>query len=340
MYVITILAAALSGFASWAATRMLLETLRAHDVMDAPNERSSHGAPVPRGGGAGLIAIALLSWLVLGLFTGVLGQVWPVVAGGALIAVVSWFDDVRGLPALPRFGAQVVAVVLVLALLPADALVFAGFLPLVVERILLALAWLWFVNLYNFMDGIDGMTGVETVAVAGGAAIVVLVVAGAGGGDGSRAPMAAVLAGGAAGFLVLNWHPARVFIGDVGAVTLGFLVGYLLIWLAVQGGAWPAALLLPAYYWADATVTLIPRLVRREPVWQGHRRHAYQLAVRAGRSHAWVAGRVAILDMVLAALALLSLEGGLLTWAALAAGAVITGLFLCYLRFQPGAETG
>jgi len=340
MILVTILAAALSGFATWAATRMLLETLTAHEIMDEPNERSSHAAPVPRGGGAGLIAFALLSWLALGLLTGVLGQIWPVVAGGALVAIVSWFDDVRGLPALPRFGAQVAAVVLVLALMPADQLVFGGFLPLAVERVLLALAWLWFINLYNFMDGIDGMTGVETLAVAGGVAVVVLILVTDAGGDWSRAPMAAVVAGGAAGFLILNWHPARVFIGDVGAVSLGFLVGYLLIWLAAEKGAWAAALLLPLYYWADATVTLIPRLIRREPVWQGHRRHAYQRAVQAGRGHAWVAGRVAMVDAVLAVLAIVSLEGGVWTWATLVAGAVTTVLFLCYLRFQPGAETG
>ena len=340
MYVITLLAAALSGFASWASTRMLLETLRSHNIIDEPNRRSSHVEPVPLGGGAGLVAIVLVSWLVLGLFTGTLPQTWPVVAGGGLLAVVSWFDDTRNLPALPRFGAQVLAVVFVLTLLPGDALVFDGFLPLILDRLFLALAWLWFVNLYNFMDGIDGMTGVETIAVAGGMAVLILVMLSGAGGDWSRAPMAAVVAGGAAGFLVLNWHPARVFIGDVGAVTLGFLVGYLLIWLAAQAGAWPAALLLPLYYWADATVTLIPRLIRREPVWQAHRRHAYQIAVKKGRGHAWVARRVAGLNVLLVVLALVSLAGGPWTWICLGTGAITVAGFLCYLRFQRGTETG
>jgi UDP-N-acetylmuramyl pentapeptide phosphotransferase/UDP-N-acetylglucosamine-1-phosphate transferase len=334
------MAAGLSGFASWAATRMLLETLLARDILDRPNERSSHAEPVPRGGGAGLVAIALLSWLMLAVLTGTLPQIWPVVAGGALIGVVSWLDDVRGLSALPRFAAQVVGVVLVLVLLPGDALLFDGFLPLVLDRIFLALAWLWFVNLYNFMDGIDGMTGVETISVAGGVALIVLATVAAAGGEWSRAPMAAVVAGGAAGFLVLNWHPARVFIGDVGAVSLGFLVGYLLVWLAAAEGQWAAAILLPFYYWADATLTLIPRLIRREPVWEGHRRHSYQIAVRNGRSHAWVAGRVALHNVVLVALALVSLKGGAWPWIALGAGAVTTGLFLCYLRFGSRSRTG
>ncbi len=338
MYLITLMAAASSGFASWAATRMLLEMLRAHNILDRPNQRSSHVDPVPLGGGAGVVAIALASWLVLGLFLGVLPDIWPVVAAGALIGLISWFDDVRNLPALPRFGAQVVAVVFVLALLPGDALVFDGIVPLWLDRLFLALAWIWFVNLYNFMDGIDGMTGVETVAVAGGVAVLILVMVAQAGGDWSRAPMAAVVAGGAAGFLVLNWHPARIFIGDVGAVTLGFLVGYLLIWLAAQAGEWAAALLLPLYYWADATVTLIPRLIRREPVWQGHRRHAYQIAVERGRSHAWVVRRVAAIDVFLLALALVSLEGGPWPWLCVGVGAVTVCLFLCYLRFQRGAE--
>ena len=339
MYVITLMAAGLSGFATWALTRMLLETLRAHDILDRPNDRSSHAAPVPRGGGLAIVTIALPSWLILSWFTGTLPYVWPVLAGALVLAAISWWDDVKDLPALPRFGAQIAAVVFVLALLPGNILLFDGLLPLWFERLLLALAWLWFINLFNFMDGIDGQSGAETIAIAGGLAIVVLSHVSRDGGDWSQAALAAVLAGGGAGFLVLNWHPAKIFLGDIGSVTLGFLLGFLLIWQAAAMGHWMAALLLPLYYWGDATLTLLMRMARGGKFWRPHRDHAYQAAIKGGRNHAWVVRRVSVVNILLIACAVASLAGGWLAWLALAVGMVTVAGFLWYLRSQNRAGT-
>ena len=250
MWTITLLAAFLTGFATWAMTRMVLEMLRERDIMDRPNDRSSHAAPVPRGGGLAIVGIGLPSWLILCWFTGTLAHMWPVLVGALVLAAVSWWDDVKDLPALPRLGAQILAVAFVLTLLPGNVLLFDGLVPVWLERIFLAFAWLWFINLFNFMDGIDGMTGTETIAIAVGLAILVLDQVTRLGGDWTQAALAAVLAGGAAGFLVLNWQPAKIFLGDVGSVTLGFLLGFLLVWQAAALGHWMAALLLPLYYWA------------------------------------------------------------------------------------------
>ena len=264
---------------------------------------------------------------------------WPVLAAVLVLAVISWWDDIKDLPALPRFGAQILAVAFVLALLPENVVLFDNLVPVWLERIFLALAWLWFINLYNFMDGIDGLTGAETIAIAGGLAILVLDHVSRQGGDWSQASLAAVLAGGAAGFLVLNWHPARIFLGDVGSVTLGFLLGFLLVWQAAAMGHWMAALLLPLYYWGDATTTLVMRMARGGTFWHPHRDHAYQAAIKGGRDHAWVVKRVCLVNVLLLACAYASLAGGWLAWLALGVGMVTVTCFLWYLRGQNRAGT-
>ena len=340
MILVTLIAAPLTGFATWAAARMVLELLTARDVMDRPNERSSHDRPVPRGGGLAVIGLALPSWFFLALFTGVFDQIWPVLVGALALAGLSFLDDVRGLPALPRFAGHIAAVALGLWFLPQSALLFDGFLPLWADRLITGLAWVWFINLFNFMDGIDGISGIETIGIGGGLAAGILILVDGQGGDWSRAPLAAVLAGAAAGFLVLNWHPAKLFLGDVGSVPLGYLLGSLLVWTACVAGLWWLALLLPLYYWADATTTLLRRGLRGEKVWQAHREHAYQVAVRGGASHAEVAGIVAVLNAALIALALIGLGGIVPGYAALGLGAILTGAALWYFRCRLGRADG
>ena len=263
-------------------------------IHDAPTARSSHAAVTPRGGGLALLAIVLPGWLLGGWLTA--GPAPLALAGlTAAVAGVSFIDDVRGLSPAVRLPAQLLAVLAgLLALDPAP--LFPEWLPVWLERGLLAVAWLWFVNLYNFMDGIDGITAVETFAIGSGLGLVGWVHGTNTVGVGPF--LAWLLAGGAAGFLVWNWAPAKIFLGDVGSVPLGFLIGALLLETA-SVGLWAPALILPGYYLADATITLIRRLLRGEKVWRPHREHAYQLAVQAGLSHAAVALRIAALNALL-----------------------------------------
>ena len=186
------------------------------------------------------------------------------------------------------------------------------------------------------MDGIDGITGVETIAVAGGLATALLIIASGEGGDWSRALPAAVLAGAASGFLVLNWHPAQLFLGDAGSVPLGYLLGWLLVWTACVAGLWWLALVLPLYYWADATTTLLARGARGEKVWRAHRRHAYQVAVRAGASHAAVAGFIALINVALVLLSLLALVRVIPVWSTITLAVVLTSMALWRLHHWPG----
>ena len=232
-------------------------------TLDHPNDRSSHTVPTPRGGGLGVMPVILLAWV---LFTDY--RPWTLLIGSLALMLGSWIDDRRGLPALTRLLLQSVVVAVFTVTLPIEIL------PLL---IVVWFALLWFVNLYNFMDGIDGITGVETVSLCVGITVICLI-------SGTAPNLvipALIIAAAGLGFLVWNWHPAKVFLGDSGSVPLGLLTGGLLIELAFAG-QWQAALILPAYYLADATITLCSRLLNGEKIWQAHRKHFYQRATRGG----------------------------------------------------------
>jgi len=296
---------ALLTLATAAASAILVGLVRRellrHDILDRPNERSSHQIPTPRGGGIGLMAALLPAWLIAafllpGAQAGPEGWVLPLAAVG--LAAVSWIDDLRSLGALPRLAAQFAAATAGILVLP--GLVFQGLFPPWLDATLAVIGWVWFINLFNFMDGIDGISGVEAIAVAIGIAAI--------GGllnelPGTLTAHALAVAAATAGFLVWNWHPARIFLGDIGSVALGYLLAWLLLALAARG-EWEAALILPLYYLADATITLLRRLARRERIWEAHREHFYQRAVQNGRSHARVSAAVAITNLALLILAL------------------------------------
>lgn len=283
---IALWAGVLSALGTWT----LLPVLRRF-VMDMPNPRSNHKAPVPRGGGIAMIAAMLLALTVAGV------PVYVLIAA-ALLAIVSFVDDIRGLGAGIRLVAQVVTVAVALYALPGR--IFPSFIPLPVEYIILAIAWIWFINLTNFMDGIDGISAMEAVMVSAGICIMHALYPWIGQ---QLATSAAVIASCAYGFYIFNRSPPKVFMGDVGSIPLGFLMGYLLIVLASNGYLLPA-LILPAYYVGDATYTLIARQLRGQKVWQAHSEHAYQQAVRLGLTHKQVVTRISWLNGVLIVLAM------------------------------------
>ncbi len=314
----TWLAAALAAAtlaASWIATGQVLAWLQRRQILDTPNHRSSHTRATPRGGGIGLLAAALTALFAFALATSTFMPWLMLIAAAAGLAVVSWRDDRGHVPARWRLLAQVAAVAAGLAVLDGGP-VFQGLLPRWLDLVAAGLAWVWFVNLTNFMDGIDGITGVEAASIGIGLALV-----------GAPAAPALIMAAAALGFLRWNWHPARLFMGDVGSVPLGYLLGALLLLLA-KSGHWAPALILPAYYLADATWTLGRRLLQGRKVWEAHREHFYQQAVHRGWSHGRVALAVGLVNAGLVALALAAPSH---PWPALAGAAVLVGWAM--LRF-------
>jgi len=308
------------ALASLVGTGLLVRLLRRAQFLDHPNERSSHSLPTPKGGGLLLTPLVIAGWSWWALELGE-PELWPLLAVAAGLCLLSWRDDLKSLPATLRLGAQGVAVALGLYLLGPQGSVTQGLLPAPLDLLFAWLAWLWFVNLFNFMDGIDGIAGVEALSIALGLALIWTFDLALGEG------YALLLAAAVLGFLPWNWAPARLFLGDSGSVPLGFLLGYLLVFAAYQG-YWAAALILPAYYWTDATFTLLRRLARREKVWQAHRGHWYQRAA-AEAGHAAVSLRVGLFNIAMILLAFATLFAG--DWPPLLACAVLTLAFLAYL---------
>ena len=287
------------------ATVALIPVLRRVQILDHPNDRSSHVAPTPRGAGLALVPIVAIGWAAAAVWVNEpvdLTILWCVL-GALLLCALSWLDDMRGLSPLIRLGAHGFVVAALLSLQPAETLYAQGLLPLWADRLVAGFIWLWFINLFNFMDGIDGISGIETLSIGVGLIVLAL-------GAASLSPSitpAAVLAGAALGFLFLNWHPAKIFLGDSGSVPLGLLLGWLLLDLAAKG-FWAAAVILPLYYLADATITIFVRILRGEKIWQAHRQHFYQRAVAGGSSHSQVVAMIGIANVGLIALALLSVN--------------------------------
>src|SRR3954453_7754219 len=265
-----------------------------------PNARSSHRIPTPQGGGVAVIAATLIAAVTVIAFAGAAEMKIPVAVFAAMlfIAAVGFVDDVRTIPVVPRLLLQGAAVAAVIVATP-DSLRIVPACPFWIERGLLVLAGLWFVNLVNFMDGLDLMTVAEIVPVTG--ALVLL-------GWFAELPApatvaAAALFGAMLGFAPFNRPVAKIFLGDVGSLPIGLLAGWCLLQLAWHQQI-AAALLLPLYYFTDAPVPLLLRLARHEPFWAAHRTHFYQRATDNGFSVSRVVSEVFALNAVLAALAI------------------------------------
>ena len=313
--------------AAWAGTWALLPLLRRLGAVATPNARSSHEHPTPTGGGIAPVLAVCVAWAAAPLVPGLAldgGAMAIVVLAALALAAVSWVDDLRGLGPATRLAAHFLAAGVGVLALPGP--VFQGLLPLWADAALAVLAWVWFVNLFNFMDGIDGIACAELAAVAIGVALVAMLAAV----GGAPVLLAMTLAAAALAFLLWNWHPARVFLGDAGVVPLAFLLGWVLLALAAAG-QWAAAAILPLVFVGDATLTLCRRLLRREPVWIAHRGHFYQHAANR-RGHAPVTVAVSVTNVGLALLAALSAVSPPLAAFALAAAALLVAALLWYFH--------
>lgn len=336
MFAALLLLIAALAFAGVALAIPKLMPLFARYAMARPNARSSHKQPIPQGGGAPIVlAVVLLAlaafWSGLVPPSSLEVRRYYLLALGAAftMALLGAADDIRPLPAWSRFVIQTVLAALIVFAAPAAWRLFPDFLPATVERALATLTLIWFVNLTNFMDGIDGITVAEG-APAGGA-LALLAALGLVSAEGGI--IAAALAGGLIGFFLYNRHPAKLFLGDVGSLPIGLLIGAALFELAATRSV-AAALLIPLYFVADATGTLIKGVAAGKDVLSAHRRHAYQNAVDGGVAVPQVVTRVLHLNLLLVVLALAALlaESALAETAILLAGTAATLVVLRRFR--------
>ncbi|MCB8819340.1 MraY family glycosyltransferase [Microvirga rosea] len=328
---------------------LVLRPLLVRYALARPNARSSHKTPTPQGGGIAIMAAVLIVVIAGAVFSpwapecacadmglrGLLSfhlsrdPVVVVLGAATLLALVGACDDIRPLPAVPRLILQFLAVFLVV--MAAKVRLLPDIVPFWLETTILIVGGVWFVNLVNFMDGLDWITVAEMVPITafltflglhvdGPFAIFTL---------GSGPLLASALCGALLGFAVFNKPVARLFLGDVGSLPIGLMVGWLLLMLA-RNGAFAAGLLLPLYYLMDATITLLRRLARGEKVWEAHRSHFYQKATDNGFSALAVSAHVFCLNLVLAGLAAITLvwPAPAVQLPALAAGLILVGLML------------
>ncbi len=270
------------------------------ELLDVPNQRSSHTVPTPRGGGLAFVA-AFLAGIVYLLLCGFFGpDRFPLflVVTSLLVAGIGFWDDLRPLPARYRFTVQVVAACLMVWAESRGGGAGSGFrfpfIPFPLLAAVLVLAVVWSLNLFNFMDGIDGLAASEGVFVAGGAAWLLALR-----GNAAAGLPLMMLAAACLGFLIWNWPPAGIFMGDVGSGFLGFVLAALALETSIFSTLLPVScwLILPAVFLTDTTITLLRRMGRGEKWYAAHRSHAYQHAAIIYRSHLRVTLAVLALDL-------------------------------------------
>lgn len=274
---------------SWLLVYRLRSWAEHRQIVDVPNQRSSHSKPTPLGGGLAIVGLALGGLLIYGFrFPSYWGTILPYFAGSALIAGVSLFDDLRSLPTLFRLGTHFLSAVIAIVSFGAWRTVnISGVASVELGWLGVPVTLLWIVgltNAYNFMDGIDGLAGGQALVAASS-----WVALGAVTGQPLVSGLGLLLAGTSVGFLCHNWSPARIFLGDVGSAFLGYTFAVLPVIAAradsriVLAGVmvlWPFAF--------DSCFTLLRRLLRGENIFAAHRSHLYQRLVMAGRSHSAV----------------------------------------------------
>lgn len=318
----SLVALAIAALISALITRTSRPLLQRY-ALARPNARSSHRIPTPQGAGIAVISATLLVASMWAAWANIAIPPALVIAT-IVIALVGFADDIVSLPVLVRLVLQAACVGAVVFTAPETARIVPA-LPLALERGLILLAGVWFVNLVNFMDGLDLMTVAEVVPVTSALFLLGWL------GDLSwpAALIATALCGAMLGFAPFNKPVAKVFLGDVGSLPIGLLLGWCLLELAWHGQP-AAALLLPGYYLADSTITLFRRIARREQFWSAHRSHFYQRATDNGFSVPRVTGEAFALNLVLALLAIVTVHAGAMaiTLVCLLAGAIAIAVVL------------
>lgn len=256
-------------FATLALLAYLMRSKVARAVLDHPNQRSLHATPVPRIGGVAMAAGVAIGWML-----GSMPIALTIAIGACALLALSLLDDVLDLPVMARLGGH-----LLVAAWVTHLLVPTGSALWLVAGLTLAIAWM--TNLYNFMDGSDGLAGGMALFGFGFYALAAWVA-----GSPDFAVASGVIAAAAMAFLIYNFHPARIFMGDAGSVPLGFLSGALGL-AGWSGGLWPAwfPVLVFSPFVVDATATLVRRAMKKEKVWRAHREHYYQRLIQLGWGH-------------------------------------------------------
>jgi len=309
----------LSFFASYIFTKILQKYLTKKSIMDIPNNRSMHKIPVPRGGGLAVMMIIIAGMLYY----------MPnpfLIISIAILMMISWIDDRKNISSSIRLISHLIAAFIGSFAFDDHMFFMNDIIPFWANRLIIVICWAWIMNLYNFMDGIDGITATQTITNMFGFALLISLF----NIDFVGIELSIVIMGACYGFLILNWHPAKIFMGDVGSIPLGFIMGFFIFKLAFLGYAIPA-LLIPLYYLMDSGITITKRALQGKKIWLPHKEHFYQKATEKRKNPKPIVFYILIANLCLTITALISVPN---PWLGIIIGAMIVTILLITLQKQ------
>ena len=307
-------------------------------LLDVPSERSNHNKPKPKGAGLILIPLIIFATLLVFFLEKTLNNSWLVIFGFTLIlTIISFLDDLKSISSRVRLIFQIFCVLSSLLLFKDDlnlliesrilnfiSYEFSSLKPIIV-LFFLTIVWVWIINLFNFMDGMDGITSVQVISLAiftNILAILDII-------EINFLYFSLILFAIFMAFLTVNKPPAKIFLGDVGSIPIGFLVGFLVIYNVIKTGLIIPFVIIIMYYLLDSTITLFKRILNGENIFQAHSNHFYQKILRKGFSHNYVLRKITILNFLLLLLSMASIRFPIIS---VALATILTAILLMYFN--------
>jgi len=300
----------LSLIATVILTYILISRLSSFGVLDVPNQRRAHKNITPRGGGLAIVIVIIIAFYAFEYLVGKnLIQAFKIIPLLILIAGISFLDDIKPLPIYIRLVTHLFCsgVAVYCYLYPFS--LFHGELPLYIDTIFSIIGLTAFLNIYNFLDGIDGISSVESIHLSITMLVLCYLKHDIIMNINFIVIINIIILACSIGFLIFNWQPARIFLGDVGSISLGFLLGVCLLFISASSlHLFVACIIAALYYITDGGLTILMRLINKEKIWEPHLKHFFQKAVQNGKTHRQVVSRIAICNIALMVLSILSLS--------------------------------
>jgi len=324
-----IISFAISFVVNVVGIKAIIPFLISKKIIDMPNERSSHIIPTPKGAG---IIIVLSFILMYHLFLDLNDYFFSISI--IFLAIISLINDLKQLAPIIRFLSHILATSILLFLWPhiKEVYILSSLIPPWVENTLIFILILWFINLFNFMDGIDGISGTQCIILGVGSTLSVFLLEKE---SSLILFMAGFLTGSGLAFLFWNWNPAKVFLGDVGSIPMGLISAVLMI-LLCKNNLWFSAIILCNYYIIDTTATLFKRMLKKKILWKAHNEHFYQIAIKNGKSHSTVCKAIGFHGAIMIFLASISshLYSNTIIIICLALSILSTIMLILYFLYQ------
>ncbi|WP_341748105.1 UDP-phosphate alpha-N-acetylglucosaminyltransferase [Candidatus Tisiphia endosymbiont of Dascillus cervinus] len=305
----------LSFIATSFLTWLLISSLPSFGVVDIPDPRRAHSRITPRGGGLAIVIVVIIALIAYEYFsTKTLINSIKIVPLLLIISSISFLDDLISIPIFVRLIFHIICSTIAIFLFLFPVVLFHHELPLYIDFMLSIIGLIVFLNIYNFLDGIDGISGAESIHLSITILILCYLKSDIIINTNFIIVLNIIILACSIGFLIFNWHPAKIFLGDVGSISLGFLLGLCLLLISASSvHLFVASSIASLYYLADGGLTILIRLVNKEKIWQPHLKHFFQKAVRNGKSHKEVVSRIIICNILLMVLSIISLYFPLLS---------------------------